>query len=462
MICSPVSGSRWTSRVGILLGEAPDRRRRLLLVALALRLVGECHHRRRQVELAEVDGRLLLRQHVAGTGLAQLRDRADVARAELVDRPHVLALGHRELADPLLLAPGHVERVRVGGKHAGVHAQHVDPPGVGVGGRLEREGEQLAGLVRLDLDRLIVGAERGDRAVQGGRRQVLHERLEQPVGAEVAGRDPAGDREQVALGDPLLERRDDLVVGDLLALEVAFHQRVGVLGDLIHQLLAVLLGLRNELVGDVDLLCVASPVAGVLERGHVDQVDDPADLVLRADRDLGRDHVLAERRLQALQAAEEVGALAVEHVHEHEPSEALLVGTAPEAIGLHLDPHHRVDDEHRRVDDPQRGERVGDEARLAGRVDHVHLAPVVLERGHRGPDRHPAGLLVGLEVADGRAVGHRAEPVDDPGLEQDRLGEARLATATMADEGHVANPIRGLVGHSRNISLRRRRGGSNP
>ena len=33
-------------------------------------------------------------------------------------------------------------------------------PGVGVGGGLEHEGEQLAGLVGLDLDRLVVGAER--------------------------------------------------------------------------------------------------------------------------------------------------------------------------------------------------------------------------------------------------------------------------------------------------------------
>jgi hypothetical protein len=41
----------------------------------------------------------------------------------------------------------------------------------------------------------------------------------------------------------VLERGDELLVGDLLALEVALHQRLGVLGDLVHQLLAILLGL---------------------------------------------------------------------------------------------------------------------------------------------------------------------------------------------------------------------------
>ena len=38
-------------------------------------------------------------------------------------------------------------------------------------------------------------------------------------------------------------------------------------------------------------------------------------------------------------AAEEVGALAVEHVHEDQPRQALLVGAAPEALGVDLDAH---------------------------------------------------------------------------------------------------------------------------
>ena len=263
----------------------------------------------------------------------------------------------------------------------------------------------------------------------------------------------------MALAHALLERGDDFRVRDLLALEVPLHQRVRVLGDLVHELLAILLGLRLKLVGDLDLLRVLAPVALVLERGHVDQVDHAADLVLGADRDLGRDHVLAERRFEPVEAAEEIGPLAVEHVHEHEPRQPLLVCTAPEPVGLDLDPHHRVDHEHRRVDDPQGAEGVGDEARVARRVDHVHLAAVVLERGHGGADRHLARLLVGLEVADRRAVLDPSEPVRHPGLEQDRLGEARLAAAAMADERHVPNPIWRLVGHRwRTLSIDQRHG----
>ena len=107
----------------------------------------------------------------------------------------------------------------------------------------------------------------------------------------------------------------------------------------------------------------------------------PRTLLLGADRDLGRDDVRAEGGLQRVERGEEVGPLAVEHVDEDEPRQALGVGAPPEPLGADLDPVDRVDDDHRGVGDPQRGGRVGDEARLARGVDQVDLAPVVLEAG---------------------------------------------------------------------------------
>src|SRR3712207_8946428 len=49
---------------------------------------------------------------------------------------------------------------------------------------------------------------------------------------------------------------------------------------------------------------------------HVDEVDDAAGVVLGADRDLGGHDVLAEGALEAVEDAEEVGPLAVEHVQD--------------------------------------------------------------------------------------------------------------------------------------------------
>ena len=47
---------------------------------------------------------VLRREHVAGVGLLELGHRADVAGAELVGVVVVLALGHEQLADPLLVS----------------------------------------------------------------------------------------------------------------------------------------------------------------------------------------------------------------------------------------------------------------------------------------------------------------------------------------------------------------------
>ena len=62
--------------------------------------------------------------------------------------------------------------------------------------------------------------------------------------------------------------------------------------------------------------------------------------MLGADRDLRGDDVVPECLLDGLERTEEVGALAVEHVHEDEPRQALLVRTLPEPVGVDLDAHH--------------------------------------------------------------------------------------------------------------------------
>ena len=183
------------------------------------------------------------------------------------------------------------------------------------------------------------------------------------------------------------------------------------------------------------------------ERLHVDQVDDAAHLVLRTDRDLGGGDVVAEGALQRLEGAKEVGALAVEHVDEDESRQALVVGPLPEPVGVHLDPHHSVDDDNRGIGDAQGGDCVGDEARIAGGVDQVDLPPVVVEGGDGGSDRHLPLLLVGLEVRGRAPVLHTTQPVDHPGLEEQGLVKRGLAAAAVADQGDVSNPVGGLVRH---------------
>jgi hypothetical protein len=187
--------------------------------------------------------------------------------------------------------------------------------------------------------------------------------------------------------------------------------------------------------------------AVVLVGLHVDEVDDAADLVLGADRDLRGHDVRAESGLERVERAEEVGALAVEHVDVDQARDAELGRALPQPLGGDLHAHHGVDHEHGGLADPDRAEGVGDERGLAGRVDQVHLDVAPLEGGQRGGDRHAARLLVLVGVGDRGPVAHGAEPRERPGLVQQRLVQGGLPAAAVADESHVANPAGG-VGHA--------------
>ena len=264
--------------------------------------------------------------------------------------------------------------------------------------------------------------------------------------AEVLGRDAAGDRIEIVVRDRGLQRRGDGVVVELLAAEVTLHQLLVRLDDGVEQLLAILGRGRRQLVRDRHRVALAR-ARRIHVRAVVQQVDDAGQLVLGADRQMDRDAAVGELLLERGQRAVEVGALAIEHVHEDDPRELELLGTRPDARGVHLDAHHGGDDDERALDDAQARDRVGLEARVAGRVDQVDLASLPLEVSERRGQRHLPALLVLVPVGDGAAGLDGAEAIDLSGLEEHRLDERGLAGSAMADDGDVAD-LPGLLRHA--------------
>ena len=277
-----LSGLRVAMQVDrrILLLQAVQGGEDLLLIPPALGLHRERHHRRRQLQPRHLERHLATdrrsaSQPVPRARLLELGHGADITGTELLRGDDLLARERHELADALLGMGVGVEHVAVRGQHALVDAQEVEPPCEPVGPGLEHVGEQLPVLGCGELD--VTEAE---RAVLDRRGQVLDDRIEQARGAEAARRHAADDGKDLAVVGSLLERAHDLPVGDLLALKVAFHQRVGDLADLVHELLAVVLGELGLCLGDRDL-APAAALGGVLAEGlHVDEVDHPLDLVL--------------------------------------------------------------------------------------------------------------------------------------------------------------------------------------
>ena len=73
----------------------------------------------------------------------------------------------------------------------------------------------------------------------------------------------------------------------------------------------------------------------------MEHVDDAGELMLGADRQVHRDAARGELLLDLAERAEEVGALAVEHVDEQHPREAELVRHVLHPRRSDLEPHHR-------------------------------------------------------------------------------------------------------------------------
>ena len=282
-----------------------------------------------------------------------------------------------------------------------------------------------------------VGVDADDRRHVERRRQVVDDRVEHRLDALVLER-RAGEHGH----DPVLERAQaqavaDLLRGELLALEVLRGEVVVDLGDGLDHRGAVALGLRAQLLGDVDDVDLLAEVVAVEDRLHLDEVDDALERVLAADRQLDGHRVRAEALADRLDAAPEVGAGAVELVDEAEARHAVAVGLAPDRLGLGLHAGHAVEDDDRAVEHAQAALHLDGEVHVPGRIDDVD-AMVLPEAGRgRGRDRDAALLLLGHPVHRGRALMDLADLVDLVRVEQDPLGDGRLAGVDMRDDPDV-------------------------
>ena len=178
----------------ILLVKAAETGRHLLLVALRLRGDREAHHRLGEVDVRRLDRNLVVDEHVARDDVLELRDGAEIADAERVDRLGVLAVQEQHLAEPLLRVRARVDERRVARDRAGEDAEAADAAGERVGDRLEDEH----GLLRVaELDR---------RPLLRRRRHALDEQVEERRRAEVLRRDAARDRIELVARHGVLER----------------------------------------------------------------------------------------------------------------------------------------------------------------------------------------------------------------------------------------------------------------
>ena len=315
-----------------------------LLVAALLRRDRDAVHRHRELEGPHVDVVLVVRvvQHAVELDLVDLGDGGDVAGHRAVDLDVLAALQHEQVPDLERLAAVADEELRVLGHRALVDAEDAELADERVDDHLEHVREHVLLRVRLRAELVdgVAFALVEERRVAFGRvRHQLDDDLEQLRDPGAGLRRHEAHRDQVALAQRLLERRVQLVRRDLALLEVERHQLLVDLDDLVDQRAVRLLDRRE--IG--------------LAVGREEAVDDA---LAAARRQVDRQALLAERRLDLRQQRRQVDVLGVDLVDDDEAAEPALGGPVHHPRRDHLDAGLRVDDDRHRLDRVERADRL--------------------------------------------------------------------------------------------------------
>ena len=255
-----------------------------------------------------------------------------------------------------------------------VHAEHRQAPDVGIDLDLEDVRQHVPARIgdRLQVGRLAAGggnADVGGRVALGRVGQQLDDHLEQLGDAGAGLRRGEHHRDEVALAQRALERLVQLLGRDLAFLEVGLHQLLVDLDHLVDQL-AVRLLYR----GKVDLTRPASPEGAKKQSETL--------LRFAAGRLSGR-HSLPKACWMRSSSASQVDVVGVDLVDDDQAVEAALRRPLHEARRHHLDAVLRVDHDRRGLDRGQRGQRMAEEVRVAGRVEQVDSGVLRIEAGDR-------------------------------------------------------------------------------
>ncbi len=186
--------------------------------------------------------------------------------------------------------------------------------------------------------------------------------------------------------------------------------------------------------------------------GQVERADDALQIVPLADRHVEQRALRAEHFFDRIDEVREVDVVGIELGDAQDAAQARVARFLPHAARVHLDAGVGVDRDDRRFDRPQCADRLADEIRVAGRVDHVESLAGVIEVDDRGFDRVLVMLFLFVEVADAGAVIDAGLAGDRARLHEQVIDERRLARRAVSADGNVANVV-DVLGHDYSVQL---------
>jgi hypothetical protein len=292
---------------------------------------------------------------------------------------------------------------------------------------------------------LVRGVGPLDRGSVRRRREGVDHDVEQRADADGLRGGPQDHGDQLPFPDGRPEGLDHIGLGEGPLLEIPREEIVVGLRDGLHELLPRRLDGLGEIGGDVGLLDLPRRVAQDIAL-HPQDVHEPAEPGLLADRDVEWHEAPLEPALDRLERAAEVGPLAVHPVDEDQAGQPVLLGELRDLLRLDLDAGDRVHDQHRPLDHAEAGPRLGDEVAVSRHVDEVEPVLAVVAVRHADVDGDLSLDLLRIEIGGGGAVVHTAQTRRHAVAEQDCFDQRRLADPAVSDEADVTN-ARDIDGH---------------
>ena len=429
----------------VLIVQAGEAGGDLLFRALDLGLDALRVARRRELDRLKLDLAHAHGERIAGLGGDQLGNRADVAAADDRYLGSLFAADGEDVAHLLVGVRALVDQGHILLDLARHHLE-VGEAAVLVSNRLEYESagravgravdlNQLALLVLADLDRLFIR-----------RGHIVRNALEQRIGTDAGDCGAAEYRRDDQVLHALADARDQLVVRELLAREVALHQLFGQLCDVFAQRRAVLVDAVLHIVRDWDLdALVAFHAVGLAD----DAVHD-ADRVTVAleNRDDHRRDRNAELLLQLVQRGIVIRVFLVNLGDIEHTRHGTRFAALPRFFRANARAGLAGGDDQCGFCHAQRAVYFAFKIKKARGVEQVDLAAVKFDRRDCRRNGELTLDLFGIEIAYRVAVRDLTDAVGYTGDIEQALDERGLAVAAVTHQTYIADLVYRVIGHS--------------
>ena len=230
---------------------------------------------------------------------------------------------------------------------------------------------------------------------------------------------------------------------DIISRKIGFGNAVIQIAERFQHTLSGPSRLRLQVVRDGRAFCGLPVLPPEANRFHGDEINQPLMLRFGADRPLNGYRCSLQFAADVIEHAAKIRAHSVHLVDKDETRDAVALRLPPDCLRLGLNSADRAKDGDATVEDPEGAFDLHGKVHMSGRIDEMDVMATPRTGGDGGRDRDAPLLLLHHPVHGGFAVVHLSRLVDSAGVEQDTLGNGRLARVNVGSYADVAN-----AGHS--------------